>query len=168
VLVALDGSARSEAVIADAIQIGRPHGARYTLLQVVPAIVRELAPYATPTLPPVRDEGRTTELKRRAKDALEGLADSLRRQSAGLDVSTEVVASDRVAEAILERANAGDAGVIALSSHGRGASRLLVGSVADKVLRGFSGALLILGPAAVRAPAHDALETEHAAAAGTS
>ena len=100
------------------------------------------------------------ELMRRAKDSLEGIAESLRREFAGLDVRTEVVSSDRVAESILDRAQAGNAGVIALSSHGRGASRLLVGSVADKVLRGFSGALLVLGPAAVREPRHAERMTE--------
>jgi nucleotide-binding universal stress UspA family protein len=166
VLIALDGSARSEAIIPDAVQIGRLHGARYTLLQVVPTIVRELAPYAAPTFPPVRDEDRMVELMRRAKDSLERIADGLRRESTDLDVRTEVVASDRVAEAILERAQAGNAGVIALSSHGRGASRLLVGSVADKVLRGFSGAMLILGPAAVREPRPGERMSEQETAAG--
>lgn len=165
ILVALDGSDRSEAIIPEAVRLGRPRGARFTLLRVVAPVVRELAPYASPTFPPVRDEGRTEELERRAKVYLDGIAESLRRDT-GLEVSTEVVVSDRAADAILDRAHADGAGVIALSTRGRGASRLLVGSVADKVLRAFSGATLARGPVAVREPEEDELAIEEAAAAG--
>jgi nucleotide-binding universal stress UspA family protein len=75
-------------------------------------------------------------------------------------VHTEVIASERTGEALLARAHGGSAEVIALSTRGRGASRLLVGSVADKVLRGFTGAVLALGPAAVRELETDAIVEE--------
>ena len=148
VLVALEGSARAEAVIPAAVRLGQPLGARYTLLQVVPTTVRELVHYATRTFPPVRDERRTMELMRAAKSRLDEIARSMRRELGARAVSAEVVADEYVAEAILERAQRDNVGLIALSSRGRGASRLLVGSVADKVLRGFTGALLVLGPVA--------------------
>lgn len=165
ILVALDGSDRSETIIPEAVRLGRPHGARFTLLRVVPPVVRELAPYASPTFPPVRDEARTLDLVQRAKRYLDGVAESLRRET-GLQVSAEVVVSDRAADAILERAHAEGAGVIALSTRGRGASRLLVGSVADKVLRAFSGATLARGPVAVPEPESDEPAIDEEAAAG--
>ena len=88
------------------------------------------------------------------------------RRETGLAVSTEVVVNDRAADAILERAHGVGADVIALSTRGRGASRLLVGSVADKVLRAFSGAMLVRGRVAVRELASDELVIEEESAAG--
>ena len=50
---------------------------------------------------------------------------------------TQVVVEDRPAEAILRQADEEQAGLITLETHGRrGLSRLLLGSVADKVVRG--------------------------------
>lgn len=150
VLVALDGSARAEAVLPAALRVGRMIGSRYTLLQVVPTSVRELVSYATRSFPPIRDERRTMALLRAAKRRLDDVAAAMRRHLGGRSVTVEVVADDYVADAILERAQRDDVGLIALSSRGRGASRLLVGSVADKVMRGFTGALLVLGPVAAQ------------------
>lgn len=165
ILVALDGSPRSETIIPEAVRLGRPYGARFTLLRVVAPVVRELAPYASPTFPPVRDEGRTLDLVQHAKRYLDGVAESLRRET-GLDVSSEVVVNDRAADAILERAHAEGAGVIALSTRGRGASRLLMGSVADKVLRAFTGAMLVRGRVAVRELESDELVIEDESTVG--
>lgn len=165
ILVALDGSDRSETILPEAVRLARLRGSHLTLLRVVPPVVRELAPYASPTFPPVRDEGRTTDLVQRAKGYLEDVADSVRRET-GLAVSTEVVVNDRAADAILERAHADGADVIALSTRGRGASRLLVGSVADKVLRAFSGTMLVRGRVAVRELESDELAIEEESAAG--
>ncbi|HEX7981833.1 MAG TPA: universal stress protein [Gemmatimonadaceae bacterium] len=150
VLIALDGSERAERIIPEAIRLGRLVGARFTLVRVVQPIIRSLAAVGTPALAQVPDEERTSEIVRRTKDYLDGVAETFRREIGGLEVTTEAVASDRTADAILECARRGGAEIIALATRGRGASRLLVGSVADKVLRGFTGAVLALGPAAVR------------------
>jgi nucleotide-binding universal stress UspA family protein len=166
VLIALDGSARSEAVIPAAMRVGRPSGARYTLLQVVPTSVRELVSYATRSFPPLRDERRTMELMRSAKSRLDDVARSMRRELGGSAVTAEVVADEYVAEAILERARRDGVGLIALSIRGRGGSRLLVGSVADKVLRGFTGALLVLGPVAAQELESDELPIDQRSAVG--
>lgn len=74
--------------------------------------------------------------------------------------------NDRAADAILERAHAEGAGVIALSTRGRGASRLLMGSVADKVLRAFTGAMLVRGRVAVRELESDELVIEDESTVG--
>ena len=60
-----------------------------------------------------------------------------RLESRGLRVRTHVVVEDIPGEAILHEAEDEHAGLIALETHGRGGlSRLLHGSVADKVVRG--------------------------------
>jgi nucleotide-binding universal stress UspA family protein len=165
ILVALDGSARSETILPEAVRLGKLRNARLTLLRVVPPVVRELAPYASPTFAPVRDEARTMDLAQRAKGYLDGVAESVHRET-GLEVSSEVVVNDRAADAILERSHSDGADVIALSTRGRGASRLLVGSVADKVLRAFSGLMLVRGRVAVRELESEELAVEEESAAG--
>lgn len=74
-------------------------------------------------------------LRKDAEEYLEGVAARLRKR--GLRVQTQVVVEDEVAEAILQEAKLLQAGLIALETHGRrGLSRLILGSVADKLVRG--------------------------------
>lgn len=166
VLIALDGSDRAERVIADAIGLGRLVGARFTFVRIVQPMERRPAADDASALPDVQDDERTSLIMHRAKDYLGRIAESLRQEMGGMDLRTEVVASDRTAEAILDRARTDGADVIALSTRGRGASRLLVGSVADKILRGFTGTVLALGPAAVRELETDELVSEEESTAG--
>ena len=167
VLIALDGSERSCRIVPEAVRLGRLGGAKFTLLRVVTPIAHGLATFASGTLPPVRDEQRTLELMRGAKSYLDGIAETVRRDVPGVEVHTEVVANDRIAEAILEAARSEDADVVALSTRGRGASRLLVGSVADKVLRGHTGALFVVGPEAVRELESDDIVIEEESTTGS-
>jgi len=71
-------------------------------------------------------------------------------QSGGLEVDWRVVVAPHIARAILDFVSAHEIDVIAMSTHGRGASRLLIGSVADKVLRGSEVPLLLRRPPEVR------------------
>lgn len=150
VLVPLDGSDRSEKILPDALRLARVGHARMTLLRVVPPVARSFGAYGTPGATASRDEQRTLDVMREAKDALERVADRLRKEEPSLQVETEVIASESIAGAILERARDASADAVAMCSRGRGASRLLLGSVADKLLRGFDGVLLLLGPVALR------------------
>jgi nucleotide-binding universal stress UspA family protein len=61
-------------------------------------------------------------------------------------VSFEVSSSLSAASAILDAAKSRSADLVAVATHGRGASRFVLGSVADKVLRGTSGAVLVVRP----------------------
>jgi nucleotide-binding universal stress UspA family protein len=64
-------------------------------------------------------------------------------RTAGTTVQTRVVVSARAELAILEAA-AAPTDLVALATHGRGGvQRLLLGSVADKVLRGCSTPVLL-------------------------
>ena len=62
----------------------------------------------------------------------------------------EVRVSDRPSGAIVEAATDYKADLVALTTHARRGVRLVLGSVADKVLRGTHGSLLVLRPSAAR------------------
>ena len=72
--------------------------------------------------------------------------DSFRRRlraEYGLETSADVRVVERLGPAIPKFASECDADLVALATHGRGASRLIMGSVADKVIRAGPGAILI-------------------------
>jgi nucleotide-binding universal stress UspA family protein len=166
VLVPLDGSERSERVIPEALRIARFGKARLTLLRVVMPISRSVFNQGRLTVSVIRDEEGTLQLMRQAKDALEQVAERLRRDNPELRIETEVIADEHASSAILLRAREGSADVVAMSSRGRGASRLLVGSVADKLLRGFDGVLLMMGPVALRERESDSIVEEEEVGVG--
>ena len=148
VLVPLDGSQRAEKVVPHAARIAQSAGARLTLVRVVSPVFRGPTPFRGPAFPLITDEASTADALQRARDYLVDAVARIRREHDLLEVHTEAVASERVADALVEWARAGAVDMIAMSTRGRGASRLLVGSVADKVLRGFTGTMLLLGPVA--------------------
>jgi nucleotide-binding universal stress UspA family protein len=127
VLVPLDGSALAEQVVRPAADLAGLLGAGCTLLGV-----------EAPDAPaPAEAEARAY---------LERVAARLR--AAGLRVATRVVVARHAAEAILEQASAQKSDLIALATHGRGGlSRVVLGSVADRVLQGASGPVLVYRPA---------------------
>lgn len=139
ILVPLDGSEFSEQILEHALAIGRPGGARYTLLRIVPPSLLVGGRVIEV------DEERVTEIMRRSQDYLGRVAERLRRRS--VEVATQVVAHPSPAGAILEWAAAYGADLIAMTTHGRGGlARLVLGSVADKVLRGTAVPLLLYRP----------------------
>lgn len=140
VLIPLDGSAISEAVLSEALRLGGPD-ARYTLVRVVPVG------------PPSAAISGTIELAYRQEllDALRSgaeqyLADvAARLRAEGREVRTEVLLHPQPARAILDRAAEIGVDLIAMGTHGRsGLGRLALGSVTDKVLRGAEVPVLVL------------------------
>jgi nucleotide-binding universal stress UspA family protein len=68
-------------------------------------------------------------------------------------MQTRVVSHDQPAAAILDDASAHGADLIALATQGRGGlKRLLLGSVADKVVRGAATPVLVYRPVDKSAP----------------
>jgi nucleotide-binding universal stress UspA family protein len=132
VLIPLDGSPTAEEVLPHAIAVGQLANARYTLLQVV------LPPFVgTPmeSFPPDMTERLLRENREAAESYLDRVATQLRERQ--LQVETMVPVEPFTADAILDRAEGGSADLIALTTHGRGGlGRLMMGSVADKVVRG--------------------------------
>jgi nucleotide-binding universal stress UspA family protein len=91
-----------------------------------------------------RVEKAHAEMKREAGEYLEKVAQPLRAD--GLTVATHAVIEDQPGVAILQNAKA-PIDMIAIETHGRGAiSRMLLGSTADKVIRGSKLPILIHKP----------------------
>lgn len=135
VLVALDGSELSEQVLEPACDLARVLGARVELLTVV-----------TPAMVVSGAFGHTAG--NAAVDAAQEYLDGIRgRVGAGVEVETQVTAASDAATAILNAAQMRGAGLIALATHGRsGVSRLVAGSVAEKVLHRTHTPVLLLRP----------------------
>jgi nucleotide-binding universal stress UspA family protein len=151
VLIPLDGSAHSEQALEPALALGGKSQAKYTLLRVVTPVI---------AVKPARNSRRVSglnasvlqeleELHRRrqneAADYLEQVAARLRARK--LNVQTRVVLDDRVAAAIFEEALTIGADAIALTTRGQsGLKRLLIGSVAERLIRGATTPVLVCPP----------------------
>jgi nucleotide-binding universal stress UspA family protein len=138
VLIPLDGSALAEEAIAPALALGQLMDVEYTLLETIEA--PELS-YASAT-PVAEPNQRVVQLWRAS--ALAGIEQvAARMREHGVVVHTRVTYG-QPAVTIIEYAREHAADLIALTTHGRsGAMRLLLGSVADKVVRGAGVPVLI-------------------------
>jgi nucleotide-binding universal stress UspA family protein len=150
-LIPLDGSKLAEQVLEPAAALGAVMQAELTLLRVVQQFTPDgyspdsgrmsgIRPALLKQLQEIDRQERT-----RAEEYLDQLAKHLRTRS--LHVQTHVVSHARPATAILDVASTVGANLIALATQGRGGlKRLLVGSVADKVLRGATTPVLTYRP----------------------
>ena len=134
ILVTLDGTARSEAVMPYALETARRFGSKITLLRVVDQ--------------PRRDESGVMQAPRARRSAEEMILDSLIEQAQSYLVTIgrqlhdgglaahEDVRVGRPGEQIVKAATEHRADVIAMATRSRqGLSRLVFGSVAEYVLR---------------------------------
>jgi|YNPBryunderm2012_1023409.scaffolds.fasta_scaffold09052_1 nucleotide-binding universal stress UspA family protein len=145
ILVPLDGSLLSEQILPHAIWLGRLVGARYTLLRVIEPVVRG---FMVNGVEPVVDVEAQELAWQQASEDVERIAARLRGE--GLTVVPEVRVGRPVAE-ILECAAEREADLIAMSTHGHGGlTRLILGSVTDKVLRSASVPVLVFRPPETR------------------
>ena len=151
-LVPLDGSALASDILPTATALAQASGASMTLLRVilpVPLVTAYDPSIPLSYIPVVRDEPATTRL---ADDVTGQLGEVARRvrDEGHIAVDASVLVSEHVADAIVDFAHAGHFDVIAMSTHGHGASRWLVGSVADKVLRAGGLPVMLRRPSRVR------------------
>lgn len=150
ILVPLDSAALATDILPTAVSLAQCSKARLLLLQVVQpvplAAYDATSPYVVSLAVP--DEPATQCLLEEADRHLAGLARQLLAQGvAGVD--THVMRAAHVAQSIVAFAANHHADVIAMSTHGRGASRLVIGSVVDKVRRGCDLPMLLRRPVAV-------------------
>jgi nucleotide-binding universal stress UspA family protein len=146
ILIPLDGSPLAEQALEPALAVGALMSARYTLLQALnpPVIGYAPAAYAARL-----DEQMLEQWQAEAQVYLEQIAAGLRAR--GHQASTQVSVAPP-AIAILDYAHDHSVDLIALATHGRGGlTRLLLGSVADKVVRGAGTPVLLQRPQAVNA-----------------
>jgi nucleotide-binding universal stress UspA family protein len=142
IMIPLDGSARAESIIDVALVLGGP-SATYLLAQVtgpVPIVLSSSEPYAL--LPVVVDVDATALAVESATRYLQGVAEKLRAKGM-TSIEQTVITSELTAPTLLELATAKHVDLVAIATHGRGASRLVFGSVADKLLRGGTTPLLL-------------------------
>ena len=139
VLVPLDGSELSERIIPHALALGGLMGARYTLLQTLELLV---SGYGFATYAPAEYE--INALMKEAQRYLDQIAAQLRSES--YHVQTELLIGPP-AMTLLDYAWTHAVDLIALETHGRtGTARLILGSVADKIIRGASVPVLLHRP----------------------
>jgi nucleotide-binding universal stress UspA family protein len=150
-LVPLDGSVLAEQMLEPAVALGSLMEADYTLLRVLKPVLPVNSSLEGVGIAPVapllqqRVEELQKQLHQQAQDYLDHLAERLRARA--LSVRTRVAIDPQPAVAILHEAMAPSIDAVALETHGRrGLSRLFLGSVADKVLRGASVPVLIHRP----------------------
>jgi nucleotide-binding universal stress UspA family protein len=141
VLIALDGTPRSESILAPALELAKPCGAAITLLRVVemmPASGLELAGYGIP-LP---DAELLETIRTAAGQYLTTISKPLIKS--GLKINTAVVEHPHIATCVLDEAKRRGCDLIAMSTHGYGGlTRLILGSATDKVIRGADAAVLV-------------------------
>jgi nucleotide-binding universal stress UspA family protein len=144
VLIALDGSDAAERVLPCLEAARIPQQAEERLVEIVHPVPLPMVGYPEAALvaSTVPDIEATEQLKKEAATYLGGVARRLQRQSAGA-VDTKVCVAESPGPAIVSLTKAWNADLVAITSHGRGASRLVMGSVADKILRGTNASVLL-------------------------
>ena len=147
-LVPLDGSTLAAEILDHAVRLGGVVGCRYVLARVVEPVMRmeTVVPDAA-GLVLVADEEATEAERTLARKELEATAATLRRDVPDIDVRVAVRVDRNPAEGLLQLARDHVVEAVAIATHGRGVSRLVLGSVADKVLRASAGAVLVYRPA---------------------
>jgi nucleotide-binding universal stress UspA family protein len=143
-LIPLDGSALARHALEPVAELATLARAKVLLLHVLPS--DETAPEQAAPIGAGRPEATSlASAAEAARTYLEDVASQLRRES--LEVDSHVLVGRHPASAILEEAAAQHCDPIGLATHGRGGlRRLLLGSVADKVVRAASTPLLICRP----------------------
>jgi len=132
ILIPLDGSEEAETSLAWAKRIGRPSGATYTLVRVAPRSFPAWSPYVRIPDVDVRDYAEAARAE--SLEYLRGVQGQL--ESEGLVVTSVVDDSDSTAGGILHQAEERSADLVVITTHGRSRlPRLILGSVADKVVR---------------------------------
>ena len=143
ILVALDLSEEAEAILEPVTALALLTQAHVTLVHVV-APYRQTGPLAVPyplLLEPSLVEGNRTECLQK----LDAVATRLRER--GLSVSCRMLDGMSPASALLDKLGDGQFDLIALATHGAGGvRRLMLGSVADQVIRRAAKPVLVLRP----------------------
>ncbi len=141
ILVPLDGSTLAEAILPQVTELAKSLGAEVLLLRVAIA-------HVFPGVDPTEEEVRVV---REAEEYVEALTGTLAEK--GIPVRPAVRYGKPAAE-IIEHIAANGVDLVAMSTHGRsGLSRLVMGSVAEEVVRN-AGVPVLLVRASGKPQAH--------------
>ncbi|HEU5360954.1 MAG TPA: universal stress protein [Candidatus Deferrimicrobiaceae bacterium] len=148
ILVPLDGSALAERALPHACEIARSTGAEVILVQIVRAPLGD-APEAGQT----EEDRAIREAATEAQEYLGKIAGKLGKEGCA-KVRADVLEGS-AAEGILGLAHKEDVDVIIMSTHGRsGVSKLLMGSVAEKVMLTTKRPVMLVKPERTREKPH--------------
>jgi len=140
ILIPLDGSDRAEEGLAWARKVATAGDPTYIALRGVsiPTIVSPYLPYT------IQENDHALTLDRKeAGEYLDGLAQRFEKE--GMKIRPSVVTAHNGAAAILRAVDDLNIDLTVITTHGRtGLARVLFGSVADKVIRGSSGPVLVV------------------------
>lgn len=158
ILVAVDGSDTSELALRQAIELAKAYGARLRLLHVVDELA--MGPEPTRTLDDfwraARHAGERILERAQARATRAGV----KPETKLLEIRTLGALVRRVATAIVAESERWRADVLVIGTHGRrGLSKLVLGSVADGVIRTSERPVLLVpgaGRRATRAPSRPA------------
>jgi len=143
VVLPLDRSEVSMDVVEDALEVGDLFGARYHLVTVVSHPSEYVDTYFPESVG--FDSGWIEGAKEEARRRLEVEAERMEKR--GHEVGISVVEARTPARGILEVAEEVDGDLIAMGTHGRGGvPRMVLGSVADKVVRASDCPVLLYRP----------------------
>ncbi len=145
ILVPLDGSALAETILEPATELASLAGAELILVQVIQPVGSPLEPRST--APQTFDVELTNGRREEATGYLTSLAERCR--NTGVKATYAAPLGGNVADTILGLAEAPTIGLLAMATHGRGGlKRLILGSVADKLVRTAPCPLLVYRPPA--------------------
>jgi nucleotide-binding universal stress UspA family protein len=142
IIVPVDGSEPSQRALCEAVELGRVHKARLTLLHVVDDYLLAAEVSAMVSFQEIHES--LCQHGREVLDKAKKVADK-----AGVQVDT-VLSQDmqgRVSDVILAQvARTGDCDLIVMGTHGRrGMNKLLMGSEAEMVVRSSPVPVMLLG-----------------------
>jgi nucleotide-binding universal stress UspA family protein len=147
ILIPIDASPQSREILDSAIALASQGHTRFVVLHVVAPVLYVVdgdIPHGYVSGP--LDETATNVLIAEAERDVGDTAAEIGRRSR-CEVDHHVVVSENAGAAIADHASKSHADLIAMTTHGRGMSRLLLGSVTDAVLRSSSVPMLLLRPA---------------------
>jgi nucleotide-binding universal stress UspA family protein len=143
ILVPLQTSEFSENIVPHADQLAEVFGASVQLLEVVVPVELPVRAISAPMTNV--DQADLTTRQDSAREFLAGVETRLR--GSGRQVESLVSTAPHVAHAIVKAADENDAGIIAMATHARvGIGRMLLGSVADKVVRSATKPVMLFRP----------------------
>lgn len=161
IVLPLDGTTFAEGGIAHAVALAKTTGAKLHLIRVLGPVMTS-AVLGAFTMHPVQPYDESTVVRDDlARDYLDRIVDRIKVSAPTLEVSAEVSLATDPGSAIVESTRQRAADLVVMSTHGRGASRLLIGAVGDRVLRDGPDAILFVrpirapGPSGLRMPTRD-------------
>lgn len=140
-LVALDGSRNAEQALAFAAMLGALGGAHFRLLRVLDPITIASPLTVVDSTSPAEDA--LSQERERTSVYIAERVEWLRRR--GLEADGSVAVDTNVAHVILDQAEREEADLLVVGTHGRkGMDRVLLGSVAEAVIRGTARGVLVV------------------------